>query len=86
VRDLFLKKSRPVPGPNKHPVQCVRVDSVPGVKRPGCEANHSPPSSAPPKNEGPYTSTPPTCLHGVYRDNFTFYIFINTNDVTCVCI
>jgi len=48
----------------------------PGVKRPGREADHSPPSSAEVKNAWSYTSTPPhvfmtwclvkcTILHGV---------------------
>jgi hypothetical protein len=58
------------------------IQSVPGalsvgVKRPGREANHSPPSSSEVKNEWSYTSTPPVRLHGVvlikkHRDNFTF--------------
>jgi hypothetical protein len=39
--------------------------SFPGVKRPGREADHSPPSSAEVKNEWSYTSTPPIRLHGV---------------------
>jgi hypothetical protein len=36
-----------------------------GVKQPGREADHSPPSSAEIKNEWSYTSTPPLHLHGV---------------------
>jgi hypothetical protein len=36
-----------------------------GIKRPGREADHSPPSSAEVKNAWSYTSTPPICLHGV---------------------
>jgi len=36
-----------------------------GVKRPGREAHHSPPSSAEVKNAWNYTSTPPIRLHGV---------------------
>jgi hypothetical protein len=36
-----------------------------GVKRPGCETDHSSPSSAEVKNEWSYTSTPPVRLHGV---------------------
>jgi hypothetical protein len=36
-----------------------------GVKRPGREADHSPPSSAEVKNAWSYTSTPPIHLHGV---------------------
>jgi hypothetical protein len=36
-----------------------------GVKRPGREADHSPPSNAEVKNAWSYTSTPPIGLHGV---------------------
>jgi hypothetical protein len=48
----------------------------PGVKLPGREADHSPPSSAEVKNAWSYTSTSPFvfiawCLVK-YRDNFTF--------------
>jgi hypothetical protein len=50
--------------------------SFPGVKRPGREVNHSPPSSAEVKNEWSYTSTPPICLHCVDRENFAFLIFV----------
>jgi hypothetical protein len=39
--------------------------SFPGVRRPGCEADHSPPSSAEVKNAWSYTSTLPIRLHGV---------------------
>jgi hypothetical protein len=39
--------------------------SFPGVKRPGCEAYHSPPSSAEVKNVWIYTFTPLISLHGV---------------------
>jgi hypothetical protein len=36
-----------------------------GVKQPGHEADHSPPSSVEVKNVWSYTSTPPIHLHGV---------------------
>jgi hypothetical protein len=36
-----------------------------GIKRPGREADHSPPSSSEVKNVWSYTSTPPIRLHGV---------------------
>jgi hypothetical protein len=36
-----------------------------GVKQPGSEADHSPPSSAEVKNAWNYASTPPIRLHGV---------------------
>jgi hypothetical protein len=39
--------------------------SFPGLKRPGREADHSPPSSAKVKNAWSYTSIPPIRLHGV---------------------
>jgi len=37
----------------------------PGVKRPGCEADHSPPSSAEVNNAWCYTSTSPIRFYGV---------------------
>jgi hypothetical protein len=49
-----------------------------GVRLPGYEGNHSPPSSAEVKNVWSYTSTPPICLQGVDRDNFTFYSFFTS--------
>jgi hypothetical protein len=48
------------------------VGSFAGIKRPGRQADHSPPSSAEVKNEWSYTASPPTCFHGVDRDSFTF--------------
>jgi hypothetical protein len=45
----------------------------------GCEVNHSPPSSAKVKNERCYTSTPPICLYGVDRENFTLLLFLNSD-------
>jgi len=46
----------------------------PGVKRPGCGADHSSPSRAEVKNDWSYTSTPPIRLNGVDRDKFTLYV------------
>jgi hypothetical protein len=47
-----------------------------GVKRPGREADHSPPSSSDVKNAWSYTSTPQYCFMAwclvKHRDNFTF--------------
>jgi len=45
-------------------------NSIPGVKRPGRNSGHSPPSSAEVKNEWSYTSTLPVCPHVVGRDIF----------------
>jgi hypothetical protein len=62
---LFTTLSRTSLEPIQPPIQ--RVSGVPslGVKRPGREADHSPPSSAEVKNAWSYTSTPPIRLHGV---------------------
>jgi hypothetical protein len=51
---LFSTSSRPALGSTQPPVQCV-----PGVKRLGREADHSPPASAEVKNTWIYTSTHP---------------------------
>jgi hypothetical protein len=47
------------------PIQWVPGVLSLGVKRPGSEADHSPPSSAEVKNAWSHTSTPPIHLHGV---------------------
>jgi len=51
--------------------------SFPWVKWPECDVYHTPPSSAKVKSEWSYTATPPICLHGMDRDNFTFYCHTN---------
>jgi hypothetical protein len=54
-------------GPGAHPVSYPMGTggSFSGVKRPGLEADHSPPSSAEVKNAWNYTSIPPVRLHSV---------------------
>jgi hypothetical protein len=54
-------------GSEAHPVSYTMGtrDSFSGVKRPGREADHSPPSSAEVQNACSYTSTSPIRLHGV---------------------
>jgi hypothetical protein len=47
------------------PIQWVSEDLFLGVKWPGREADHSPPSSDEVKNAWSYTSTPPIRLHFV---------------------
>jgi hypothetical protein len=49
---LFFTASRPTLGPTQSPIQWVQGVISPGVKRPGCEADHSPPSSIRDKNGG----------------------------------
>ena len=46
----------------------------PGIRQPGCEVNHSTPSSAEVKNGRSNTSLP-ICLHGMERDTFTFTFY-----------
>jgi hypothetical protein len=55
---LFSTVTRTVLGPTQPPIQWVPVVLSLGVKRPGCKADHSPPSSAEVKNARSYTSTP----------------------------
>jgi len=52
---LFATASRPVLGTTQSPIQWV-----PGLKRPGREADHSSPCSAKVKNTWSYVSTPHT--------------------------
>jgi hypothetical protein len=61
---LFCKSSRLALGSTQPSIQWVPRDSS-GVKRPGREADHSPPTSAEVKKMWIYTSTPPLCLHGI---------------------
>jgi len=55
----FATASRPAPGLTQPPIQWVPRLLPRGVKRPGHEADYSPPSSAEVKNTWNYTSTPP---------------------------
>jgi hypothetical protein len=58
-KTFFLSmSSRPVLGPIMPPIQWVLEALSPGVKHLGCEADHSPPTSAEVKNTWIYTSTP----------------------------
>jgi hypothetical protein len=56
---LFSKSSRPALGSTQPPIQWVPGALSPEVKRPGREADHSPPSSAKVKKIWIYTSTSP---------------------------
>jgi hypothetical protein len=63
-------------GPTQLPIQWVPEDLSLGIKRPGREADHSPPSNAEVKNAWIYTSAPQYvfvawCLVK-HRDDFTF--------------
>jgi len=62
---LFASTSRPAQGATQPPIQWVMGDCYPGVKRPGREADHSPPPRAKVKNAWSYTSAPLVRIHGV---------------------
>jgi hypothetical protein len=62
---LLAAMSRPALGPTHSTVQWVPMALSLGVKKPGHEADHSPPSSAKVKNAWSYTSTPQVYLHGL---------------------
>jgi hypothetical protein len=55
---LFTTMSRTLLGPTQPPIQWVPGVLSLGVKQPGREGDHSPPSSAEEKNACSYTSTP----------------------------
>ena len=58
--------------------------SFPGLRRPGSKVNHLHTCTAQVRNEWSYTSTPPTCLHGVDREKFIFaFTFTLTNHDNC---
>jgi hypothetical protein len=67
---LFTTASRAALGPIQPPIHWVSGALSLGVKRPGCEAEHSPPSSAEVKNAWSYTSTPQYAFMAYRRRRF----------------
>jgi hypothetical protein len=61
----YSTSCRPTLGSTQPPIQWVLAALSPGIKRPGREADHSPPASAEVKKMWIYTSTHPIRLHGV---------------------
>jgi hypothetical protein len=55
---LFATMSRPALGPTQLPIHWVPGALTLGLKWPGCDVDHSPPSSAEANNVWNYTSTP----------------------------
>jgi hypothetical protein len=74
-RDLSLSIT-PILGPTQSPTH-GQPGSFSDVKRPGREADHSPPSCVDVKNEWSYFSTPPICIYGVDRNPFIFTSFLS---------
>jgi hypothetical protein len=73
---LFTITSRTALGPTHPPIQWVPGALPLGVKRPGREADHSPPSSAEVKNTWSYISTPPIRLHGVVLSQTQWKLYL----------
>jgi hypothetical protein len=78
---IFSTSSRPALGPTQPPIQWVAGALSPGVKRPRCEADHSPPTSAEVKKMWLYTSTPPYafmawCLISEAQGRLCLYLYL----------
>jgi hypothetical protein len=69
---LFPKTYRLASRPAQPPAEWVPRVLPSGVKLPGHEVDHLPPSSARVKNERSCTSTSPTCPHAKHRNNSAF--------------
>jgi hypothetical protein len=73
---IFSESSRPALRPTQPPIQWVPWALSLGIKRPGREADHSPPISAEVKKTWVYISTPAYAFIALclikHRDNFTF--------------
>jgi hypothetical protein len=78
---LFTTLSRPALGPTQPPIQWVPGVLYLGVRRPGREADHSPPTSAEVENAWRYIPIPQYDFLAWYsvkkkhRDNFTFTFY-----------
>jgi hypothetical protein len=74
---LFSTSSRPTLGPTQPPIQWVLGALSPGLKKPGREADHLPPTRVEVKQHGsihplPHTSSWSSAKLVKHRDNFAF--------------
>jgi hypothetical protein len=77
---FFTTASRPDLGPTQPPIERVPRALSLWIKRPGREAEHSPPSSAEVKEWAEQYLHSPICLNDVvlslkHRDTFTLYLY-----------
>jgi hypothetical protein len=80
--------SLPVLRPTQTPIQWVPGAPSPGVKRPRCEADHSPATSAEVKNTWVYTSTLPYAFLAFHwlSTGTSLFTHTPTNTLFTVCI
>jgi hypothetical protein len=82
---IFLSNtaSKTALGPTQPPIQWVPAALSLGLKRPGREADHSPPSSSEVKNTGSYTPLPQyvfmACCSVKAQGRLYFYLYISMN-------
>jgi hypothetical protein len=92
---LFTTTSRPALGPTQPPIEWVPGAHSLGVKRPGHEADHSPPSSAEvkervePSSTSRYSFVAWCSVKKRHRNNFTFTFYLSVANfnlrLTFVC-
>jgi len=78
--NLFDTATRPALGSTQPPIKWISEALSLGVKQPGREADHSPPSSAEVENAWSCTSSPPICLHGVVLSEAQGQLYLFTFD------
>jgi hypothetical protein len=92
VRDFSLSSNvQTGPGAYLTPYSVGTGDLSMAVRRSGREADHSPPSSAEIKHKWDYTSIPPVCVYGVYREtsrdvHFRCYVTVSDQNVSTLYV
>jgi len=74
--------SRTALGLTRTPIEKLQEVLSLGVKRPGREADHSPPSSDKIKTAWSYTFTPPIRFHGMVTFYLHLWVMTPSSDVT----
>jgi hypothetical protein len=76
---IYSKKSKPALGHTQPPIHWVQGAISVGVKWPGSEFDHSPPSRE--KNEWSCTSAVTVWLHGTHREDFAVPLLYRLNEM-----
>jgi hypothetical protein len=77
AQESFSKIPRMTLGPTQSPIQWISM-FFQGIKGLRHECKYSPPSTTEVKNGWNCNSTPPICLHGMDKENFTIIMFTNS--------